>query len=81
MPDLQEFAITPNGNGTINNFPRFTISAKITDEKTGAVLFDFTGANAIQFPADLPTILNTAAERRAFVESIAHFLVHRKAAG
>lgn len=81
MPDLQEFSVAPNGTATLNNFPRFTISAKITDSKTGAVLFDFTGANAIQFPGDLPTILNTAAERRAFVETIAHFLLHRKAAG
>lgn len=78
MPDLQQFTITPLSNASVT-VPRFTISAQITNSKTGAVLFDFTGANVITFPADLPTLLPTAAERREFVEQIALYLLRKKA--
>lgn len=79
MPDLQNFAVAANGNVNINNFPRFTITAQVTDSQSGAVLFDFTGANSITFPGDMPTLFPTAAARRAFMERMAVHLVRVKA--
>ena len=79
MADLQNFSVTANGNVNISNFPRFTITATVTDSQTSAVLFDFTGANAITFPGDMPTLFPTAAARRAFVERLAMHLVRVKA--
>lgn len=78
MPDLQNFSITPLSNANVN-VPRFRIEATITDSQTGAVFNDFTGPNAITFPADLASILPTAAERREFIDQLAHYLIRKKA--
>lgn len=78
MPDLQKFLLTSLTNATVN-VPRFRIECELTDSQTGAVILDLTGANAIIFPTDLGTILPTAAEKREFVEMIAHYLVRKKA--
>ena len=50
MPDLQNFAVTRNGTATLTNAPRWTISGQVTNSKTGTVIRDFTGANALSFP-------------------------------
>lgn len=78
MPDLQEFSITLLTNATVN-VPRFRIECVITDSQTGAVLQDLTGANAIVFPTDLGTIFPTAAEKREFIDQLAHYLIRKKA--
>jgi len=78
MPDLQNFSITALTNATVN-VPRFRIECQITDSQTGAVLQDLTGANAIIFPTDLGTLFPTAAEKREFIDQLAHYLVRRKA--
>ena len=78
MPDLQSFSITPLANASVN-VPRFRIECQITDSQTGAVLQDLTGANAINFPTDLPTLFPTTAERREFIDQLAHYLVRKKA--
>lgn len=79
MPDVRNFTVEQNGTRTLNNFPRFTISGQITDSVTGALLFDYTGANAIEFPNDMGTIFSTAAARREFVREFAHYLMLKKA--
>lgn len=78
MADLQNFSITPLANASVT-VPRFRIECTITDSQTGAVLQDFTGANAINFPADLGSIFPTAAEKREFIDQLAHYLVRKKA--
>ena len=78
MPDLQNFSITPL-SATNVSMPRFRIECQICDSQTGAVLVDLTGANGITFPHDLPTLFDTTAERREFVEQLAHILVRKKA--
>lgn len=78
MPDLQNFSITPLSNASVN-VPRFRIECQITNSQTGAVINDYTGANAIIFPADLAAILPTAAERREFIDHLAHYLIRKKA--
>lgn len=50
MADLQKFAVTRNGTVNVPNCPQWKIEFQITDSKTGAVLRDFTGANALSFP-------------------------------
>ena len=77
MPDLQNFSITQL-SATNVNMPRFRIECQVTDSQTGAVLVDLTGASAIVFPHDLPTLFPTAAERRDFVQDLAHILVKKK---
>lgn len=78
MADLQNFSITPLANASVN-VPRFRIECTITDSQTGEVLQDFTGANAIVFPTDLGSIFPTPAEKREFIDQLAHYLVRKKA--
>jgi hypothetical protein len=77
MPDLQNFDVSPLA-GTVN-MPRFAIECRITDSATGAVIADFTGANAIVFPNELTGW--TAAERRQFVRIIARHLIRKRVQG
>ena len=74
MPDLQNFTVTAIGSASVN-VPRFTISGQITDSRTGAVLRDFTGANAITFPNVLGTL--TAAQRLKVLDLLAEALLRR----
>jgi hypothetical protein len=77
MPDFQNFSITPQSAANIN-MPRFLIEVQITDSMTGELLHDFTGANAIRWPADVPILYSTAEERREFVRELARMLIEKK---
>ena len=72
MPDLQKFKITALSAANVN-VPRATIEGQICDSTTGAVLHDFTGANALTFPGVLTTL--TAEQRRVLVERLASWLL------
>jgi hypothetical protein len=50
MPDLQQFSVTRAGTVSLPNVPTWTVSFQVTNSKTGAVIRDFTGANAFSFP-------------------------------
>jgi hypothetical protein len=76
MADLQNFSITQRAVARIN-VPRATISARVVDSGSGAVLSDFTGANAILFPEVLETL--TPQDQAAISEYIAMWLVQKKA--
>lgn len=79
MPDFQNYNLTLQSNQQVTLF-RFLVETEIRDSQTGELLFDFTGAtNGIKFPADLPTLLPTNADKREFVEFIAHYLIRKKA--
>ena len=80
MAVLQEYAVTPNGTVTVTAFPRYQIAAKVYDDH-GALLADLTGANALQFPAVVKTILAGHPELvEEFTQLVAQWLV-MKAAG
>jgi hypothetical protein len=72
MPDLQKFKITPLAATNVN-VPRATIEGQICDSTTGALLHDFTGANALTFPGVLTTL--TVEQRRVLVERLASWLL------
>lgn len=76
MPDLQNFSVTTRARARIT-VPRATISAQVTDSDTGAVLQDFTGANALLFPEVIDTL--TTEESDAFLTYIAFWLIQKKA--
>ena len=76
MTVLQEYAIARNGTVTISAFPRFTITAKVYDN-AGTLLADFTGANALSFPAVVKGL--TAEQQHELAQTIAQFLVMTKA--
>jgi hypothetical protein len=76
MPDLANFAITSTGNANINNFPTASVSGQVVDSKTGALIRDFTGANAVSFPAVLSTL--TAADRLELLQNICIWLLQKK---
>lgn len=76
MPDLQNFSVTP-GTAANVNIQRFTIECQITDSNTGAVLHDFTGANAIQWPSVMGTL--TAAQRRSILQDIVNRIIYMRA--
>jgi len=77
MPDLTDFSITVLSNANVN-LPRAQISAKVVDSANQSlVLADFTGANAIIFPAVLSTL--SVADRRELAQMIASWLIMRRA--
>ena len=77
MPDLLQFKITALGNASVT-VPRAQFEALVVDSSDqSTVLADFTGANALIFPAVMATL--TAAQRQEFAQMIAHWLVKTKA--
>lgn len=78
MPDIQNMSLNVLAAQNVS-MPRLSIEAQITDSQTGAVLFDFTGANNIVFPQYVAQM--TVADRRAFVEYIAIYLIRHKSGG
>ena len=75
MADLQQFSITRLANATLN-VPRWSVAGLITDSKSGAVLADFTGGNAVIFPTILGTL--SAAQQDAFVAEVINDLLHKR---
>lgn len=77
---IQNYSTARNGSVNINTFPRYTITAQIveTNQTTGLeeVLFDYTGVNAIDFPAELRN--RTPTERDYIIEVLAMLLVRMK---
>ena len=76
MPDFQNFSITTGTSANVNTF-RFTISCQIVDSKTGLLITDFTGANAILFPAVMNLL--TAAQRMSIMQEIAPTIIRLRA--
>lgn len=75
MPDLQELVITRGGNKNVN-MPEYTLSFQITDSTTGAVLRNYTGANALKFPAVLATL--TEEQQTELVHRIVGWIANKK---
>ncbi len=75
MPDLQNFAVTRGATNQLNQ-PAFTIAAQIVDSQSSTVLADFTGANAIQFPAVLSTL--TPAQQTQIIQMVAVTIIRMK---
>lgn len=77
MPDFLNFKITALGAANVN-VPRAQIEATIVDSQNQAtVLADFTGANALIFPAVIGTL--TAAQRLELAQLLAGWLLRTKA--
>lgn len=76
MADFQNVVVTSQAAANVN-VPRYSVSVQVTDSTTGALLADFTGANAIQWPGVLATL--TAEQRRAILEMVLTYVVRVKA--
>jgi hypothetical protein len=76
MPDFQNFSITRLANQNVN-IPRWSISLQVVDSQTGALIRDFTGANAITFPQVLGQLTN--AQQDEMVELIVSWLIRKRA--
>jgi hypothetical protein len=77
MPDFLNFLITPLGSASIN-VPRAQIEAKVVDSSNQSqIIADFTGANALIFPAVIATL--TAPQRLELARLIADWLLRTKA--
>jgi hypothetical protein len=77
MPDFLNFLITPLGSASVN-VPRAQIEAKVVDSANQqTVIADFTGANALIFPAVIATL--TAPQRLELAQLIAGWLIRTKA--
>lgn len=77
MPDFLNFLITPLGSANVN-VPRAQIEARVVDSSDQSVVIaDFTGANALIFPAVIGTL--TAAQRLELAQFIAGWLIRTKA--
>lgn len=55
MSDLQNYSFV-RGAGRRVPLPQYTVSFTVNDSTTGAVLYDFTGANALIFPDFVQTL-------------------------
>jgi len=79
--NLQQFAVTRNGSVNVSAFPRYSITGRLeyVNPETGLYenIANYTGANAIDFPAELK--LRTPEEREAILQVIARLLIHMKA--
>jgi hypothetical protein len=75
MPDFQEFAVIRNGTISLT-VPQWTVSLKVTDSKTGAVLFDRTGVNSFSFPQILGQL--TVAQQDEFVQMAIGWLLRKR---
>ncbi len=75
MPDYQQFSVTRIAPAAMT-VPRWQIELKVTNSQTGAVIRDFTGANAIIFPNVLGTYTNAQQDR--LVELIVTYMIERK---
>lgn len=74
--DIQNFTLTPNGTATIT-VDRYIISALVTESRAGgAVLFDFTGANTVAWPAVLGTL--TDPQRQELIRMVLVWLLKTK---
>lgn len=67
MADMQQYTVALTGQGGVQT-PRASIAARVTDSTTGQTLFDFTGANALNFPAVLRDL--TDAQFEALIRDI-----------
>lgn len=78
MADLQNYALTfPGSTQNLTAMPRITVSARVTDSSTGALIADFTGANSFDL---LPEIKNrTAAQQLQIADAIAVMMIYMKA--
>jgi hypothetical protein len=75
MAVIQQFSITRGSNVSVP-VPKVTITAQVFDN-AGHLLADFTGANALVFPAVVTTL--TVAQQADLADLIAEWLVLRKA--
>lgn len=75
MPDFLNFSITdlPDITATV---PRFRIECEVRDSQTSALLFDFTGANALTFPGVLTTL--TAPQRKSLLRGLVRRIIQMK---
>lgn len=77
MPDIQNKVITVLGNANVN-VPRATISARVVESNPPyAVLNDFTGGNALNWPGVISTL--TAAQRQELIDMLSTWLIMTKA--
>ena len=77
MPDILQFQITPLASASVN-VPRAQIEGKVVDSTNQqTVIADFTGANALVFPAVIATL--TAQQRLDLAQLIAGWLLRTKA--
>lgn len=66
--DLTDFSMTHTGTTVpVAAFPVIDIQCRVVNAATRAVLRDFTGINAVQFPQLMTTL--TAAQRRRVLEA------------
>lgn len=75
MPDYQQFSIARTGPQQMT-VPTWSINLLVTDSKTGATIFNFTGANALSFPQVLGTL--TTAQQDEFVRRVMQMLISWK---
>jgi hypothetical protein len=75
--DLIPYDVTPGSRGNVQ-LPRFTISGKGVDSNNQSiVIYDFTGVNAIQFPAVIDTL--TADQQRVILDLVIRYIINIKA--
>lgn len=75
MPDIQNFSITPLAAASVT-VPRARVECQIVGDN-GQVLADYTGANAIVFPAVLGQL--SAKAQRKVLRLLIHSLLRMRA--
>ena len=75
MPDLMNLTITdlPDVTATV---PRFQVSVEVHHSQTGAMLNDFSGPNAWNFPGVLLSL--TSQQRKSLLRGLIHRIILMK---
>lgn len=75
MPDLKNFSVIRAANKTLT-VPTWDIAGQLIDSQTGALLQDFSGANAVAFPQILGNL--TVAQQNDFVTTVVRDLLRMR---
>jgi len=73
--NIDQFSITPLASASVN-VPRAQVEGRLLDDATGAVIADFTGANAVIFPNVLSNL--TAAERLEVLNLVINYIILKR---
>ena len=75
--DFQQFAITLPGGNITPTVPQVNVTLRVTDAQTGAILFDFTGANAFSLWTAFGSLSTN--DKRDVIEVMAQAVIRKKA--
>lgn len=76
MPDFQKFKLTRSGNVS-KTLPQIMVELEVRNDRTGALIVDFTGANAFSLWDAIASL--TPAQQVEAITDLVHKVIRLKA--